>query len=121
MYGDDHDYDYYRAKKNLRAWPLLLLDDLEIGMGSEYARRELFELLYWRYLAQLPTVISTPTMMTKLLSDPGWNRLAGLMKNAAGFCSEVPVGEEEQEATPKTNTPPRLKKSSGKSNWASPR
>jgi DNA replication protein DnaC len=108
MFGDEHDY--YKAKRNLRGWPLLLLDDLEIGMGSEYSRRELFELLYWRYLAQLPTVISTPSPLTQLLSDPGWTRLAGLMKNAASFCSDIVVGEEPaggMEAPPSSKRPRR--------------
>ena len=93
MYADEADQDYFLAKRNLRSWPLLLLDDLEIGQGSEYARRELFELLYWRHLARLPTVISTPSALTNLTSDRSWSRLAGLMKNAAGFCSDVLVGE----------------------------
>jgi len=119
MFSDDPDDDYYQAKKNLQNWPLLLLDDLEVGQGSESSRRELFELLYRRYLGRLPTVISTPSQLINLLQDPGWTRLAGLMNNAAGFCSEIPMGEkppetEVQEAKrPTRSVPSRSRRRSG--------
>ena len=91
--------DYYSQKQALRAYPFLLLDELEIGAGSEYTRNELYDLLYWRQMARLPTVISSPNENNQLLSDPGWRRLGRLLM-MPDFCSEVLVGEappEEQQ------------------------
>jgi DNA replication protein DnaC len=92
----DETADDYELKQSLRRCPLLLLDDLEIGMGSDHSRRQLYQLLNSRYLARLPTVISSPNQLNQLLSDDGWMRLAQLFRHPA-FCSEVPVGETPPE------------------------
>jgi DNA replication protein DnaC len=92
MHGDGNE-DYYRIKQTVRSCPLLLLDDLEIGMGSDWVRGELFQLLNPRYLARLPTVITTPNTLNKLLTDAGWERLARLLVGDPNFCSVVPIGE----------------------------
>jgi DNA replication protein DnaC len=88
------DNDYYSQKQALRACPFLLLDELEIGIGSEYTRNELYDLLYWRQMARLPTVVSSPSEMNQLLRDhSGWRRLAQLFM-IPDFCSEIRVGED---------------------------
>lgn len=100
--GDD---DYYVRKRALRSHPLLLLDELEIGIGSEYTRRELYDLLYWRLMARLPTVVSSPNEMNQLLGDRGWVRLAKLLQ-VPSFVTEIPVGEtpsDERTDAPKPN------------------
>jgi len=99
MHGDGNE-DYYRIKQTLRTCPLLLLDDLEIGLGSDWVRGELFQLLNPRYLARLPTVITTPDTMNRLLMDNGWERLARLVVGDANFCSVVPIGEFSDEPPP---------------------
>ena len=112
MFGEDTS-DYYELKRQLRTCPLLLLDDLEIGMGSDRSRQELFQLLNPRYLARLPTVITTPDSINRLLTDTGWERLARLLVGDADFCSVVPIGEmsvEKVEAVaPKRRRSPRQK------------
>jgi DNA replication protein DnaC len=103
------DEDYYVRKRALRAHPLLLLDELEIGTGSDYARRELYDLLYWRQMAHLPTVISSPNEVNQLLSDAGWMRLARLLR-VPNFVTEVPAGENPPEEEPKrSKAPPSFK------------
>jgi len=108
MKGEGED-DYYVRKRALREHPLLLLDELEIGTGSDYTRREVYDLLYWRQMARLPTVISSPNEMNQLLSDRSWMRLAKLLQ-VPNFVTEVPAGEtpREQESKPSTS-PDRLK------------
>jgi len=110
MHGDANQ-DYYQIKQTVRTCPLLLLDDLEIGLGSDWVRAELYQLLNPRYLARLPTVITTPNTMNRLLTDKGWERLARLLVGDADFCSVVPIGEftpEEQPAPkPRRKTAPR--------------
>ena len=89
--------DYYLIKQTLRNCPLLLLDDLEIGLGSDWVRGELFQLLNPRYLARLPTVITTPNTINRLLTDKGWERLVRLLVGDPNFCSVVPIGEFSEE------------------------
>lgn len=98
MKGEGED-DYYVRKRALRSHPLLLLDELEIGIGSEYTRRELYDLLYWRQMARLPTVVSSPNEMNQLLGDRGWVRLAKLLQMPS-FVTEIPVGETPSDERP---------------------
>ncbi|MGB2695124.1 MAG: ATP-binding protein [Dehalococcoidia bacterium] len=96
MHGDAN-HDYYLVKQMVRTCPLLLLDDLEIGMGSDWVRGELYQLLNPRYLARLPTVITTPNTVNRLLTDTGWERLVRLVIGDPNFCSVIPIGEFTQE------------------------
>ena len=101
------DNDYYAQKQALRACPFLLLDELEIGIGSEYTRNELYDLLYWRQMARLPTVVSSPSEMNQLLRDhSGWRRLAQLFM-VPDFCSEIRVGEDSPNEDAQATTPAR--------------
>jgi hypothetical protein len=61
-------------------------------------RNELFQLLNPRYLARLPTVITTPNTVNQLLADTGWERLARLLVGDPNFCSVVDIGEFSAEA-----------------------
>ena len=72
-------------------------------MRSDWVRDQLFQTLNPRCLARLPTVITTPHTLTKLVTDPGWERLARLLTDPR-FSSEIVVGEtapEEEVAQPK--------------------
>jgi DNA replication protein DnaC len=97
---DDATQNYYLIKQTIRTCPLLLLDDLEIGMGSDWVRSELFQLLNPRYLARLPTVITTPNSLNQLMTDTGWERLARLLVGDPNFCSQVMIGEFSSQAVP---------------------
>jgi DNA replication protein DnaC len=88
-----------KIKETTRNCPFLVLEDLEVGMRSDWMRRELFQLLNPRCLARLPTVITTPHTLTTLLTDPGWDRLARLLIDP-NFCSEIVVGETLQADDP---------------------
>ena len=90
MFGEEPG-KYHELKQTLRTCPFLLLDDLEIGMGSDKARQELYQLLNPRYLARLPTVITTPDTINRLLTDAGWERLARLLVGDPNFCSVIPI------------------------------
>jgi DNA replication protein DnaC len=111
--------DYYLIKQTVRNCALLLLDDLEMGMGSDWVRNELFQLLNPRYLARLPTVITTPETTNRLLTDKGgWERLARIVIGDANFCSVVPIGEltnrPEEDDSSKSPRSPGKSKGGGK-------
>jgi DNA replication protein DnaC len=91
---------YHDIFQQVRETPLLILDDLEIGTGSDWTRERLLRLLKSRYLERLATVITTPHPLNKLRSDSGWERLASLLADDAAFCSVVPVGEPAAQAEP---------------------
>ncbi len=98
--------DHYDVRQTLRTCPLLLLDDLEIGMGSDKSRQELYQLLNPRYLARLPTVITTPDTINRLLTDAGWERLARLLIGDPNFCSVIPIGEFSENSTQRSELAP---------------
>jgi len=100
--------DYYAIKQTIRNCPLLLMDDLEIGMGSDWVRGELYQLLNPRYLARLPTVITTPNTLNNLLTDRGWERLGRLLAGDPDFCSVIPIAEfsNEEQAPARSARPP---------------
>jgi DNA replication protein DnaC len=98
---------YYMIKQTLRSCPLLLLDDLEIGLGTDWVRNELFQLLNPRCLARLPTVITTPNTINSLQRDSGWERLARLLIGDPDFCSVVPIGEFSDDEAQPGKKPPR--------------
>jgi DNA replication protein DnaC len=106
--------DYYRIKQTVRNCPLLLLDDLEIGMGSDWVRGELYQLLNPRYLARLPTVITTPNTINRLLTDTGWERLARLLIGDPNFCSVIPIGEFSSDEQVRQPQPGRRKRQSSR-------
>ncbi len=100
----NEDGDSDKIKQTTRNSPFLILEDLEIGMRSDWVRGELFQLLNPRCLARLPTVITTPHTLTQLLTDPGWERLARLLSDPK-FCSEIVVGETLAEDQVQSPTP----------------
>ncbi len=104
--GDD---DYYSRKQALRSCPFLLLDELELGTGSDYARRELHDLLSWRQMARLSTVVGSPNEINDFLGDAGWARLGKLLR-APDFVNEVAVGETPQDERLETSKAARSKK-----------
>ena len=98
----------------MRSAGVVRLEGVERGMGTGGVRQELYQVLNPRYLARLPTVITTPHTVNRLLTDPGWERLAGLIIGDANFCSPVPIGEftDQQPAPPPKAKQPRRRKTS---------
>ncbi len=69
--------DYAARFRQIREAPLLILDDLGTEQGTPWALEKLFQLLNYRYMARLPTIITTNRKLEELdprlrsrLSDP---------------------------------------------------
>lgn len=58
-YSPNSEVSYDERFESIRAAPLLLLDDLGAQSATPWAQEKLFQLLNYRYNAQLPTVITT--------------------------------------------------------------
>jgi DNA replication protein DnaC len=59
---------YDRRFNEIKTAPLLVLDDLGTESATPWAREKLFQLLNHRYIARLPTVVTTATPIKEL--DP---------------------------------------------------
>lgn len=68
-YNTSSELPYATLFEQVRNAPLLILDDLDAGNPTEWAREKLFQLLNHRSQAQLPTVITTTTPPESL---PEW-------------------------------------------------
>ena len=108
--SEDDQRDYGRIKQTARDCPFLILEDLEVGLRSDWVRDQLFQMLNPRCLARLPTVITTPHTLTKLVTDPGWERLARLLTDPQ-FSSEIVVGETAPEEEAPAQRPRSTKRS----------
>jgi DNA replication protein DnaC len=58
-YGRDADMSFYQRFQKVRNAPLLVLDDFGVENPSAWVREKLFQVLDYRYVARLPTVITT--------------------------------------------------------------
>ena len=68
-YNKDSALPYATLFEQVRNAPLLILDDLDAGNPTEWAREKLFQLLNHRSQSELPTVITTTTPPESL---PEW-------------------------------------------------
>ena len=68
-YGAGSGLPYPALFEQVRSAPLLILDDLDAGNPTEWAREKLFQLLNHRRQAELPTVITTTAPTAAL---PEW-------------------------------------------------
>jgi DNA replication protein DnaC len=50
---------YDKRFNELKNAPLLVLDDLSLDSATPWAKEKLFQLIDYRYVAELPTVITT--------------------------------------------------------------
>ncbi len=57
---------YDKRFDEVRTAPLLILDDLGTESATPWAREKLFQLLNYRYVAQLPTVVTTSDPIDKV-------------------------------------------------------
>ena len=60
--------------QNILGIPILILDDLRIGSGSQWAKEKLFQIIDYRYLSRAPTVITASE--TKLSIEEDAPRIA---------------------------------------------
>jgi len=74
-----------RRFEEVSSAPLLILDDLGAQASTPWAREKLFQLLDHRYLAELPTVITTGSYAEEI--DP---RLVSRMQDAR-FCDKIAI------------------------------
>lgn len=58
-YGGDADMSFNQRFQKVRNVPLLVLDDLGTENPSAWAREKLFQIIDYRYVARIPTVITT--------------------------------------------------------------
>lgn len=93
---DDDDMGFDQLFDQVRNTPLLILDDVDTGSGSPWAREKLLQLLNHRYNASLPTVFTTTTRPQQLderfatrLCDEGLSRVLVLDGAARGGYSQV--------------------------------
>ena len=57
---------YDRLFQEVRTSPLLILDDLGTQSATPWAREKLYQLLNYRYNAELPTVITTSSPLEEI-------------------------------------------------------
>ena len=76
-YKPDSDMGYDALLEQVRAAPVLILDDLGTQSGTAWAQEKLFQILNHRYNAQLPTVVTTNLSLDRIderlrmrLTDP---------------------------------------------------
>jgi DNA replication protein DnaC len=58
-FGGDGSTTYDKVFYEVRATPFLILDDFGAQSSTPWAREKLYQILNYRYNAQLPTVITT--------------------------------------------------------------
>jgi len=93
---DENDMGFDQLFEQVRNAPLLILDDVDTGSGSAWAREKLFQVVNHRFNASLPTVFTTTTrpqqlderLATRLL-DEGMSRVMPLDGEARGGYSQV--------------------------------
>jgi DNA replication protein DnaC len=81
-YRPDSDLGYDLLIEQVRAAPVLVLDDLGTQSGTPWAQEKLFQILNHRYNAQLPTVVTTNLSLDRIderlrmrLTDPALSRV----------------------------------------------
>lgn len=75
---------YDRRFDEIRRVPMLVLDDLGTESATPWAREKLFQLLNYRYIAQLPTIITTSQELDDI--DP-WLRARFLDGTRCRYCA----------------------------------
>ena len=65
-FSPDSSVSFDQRFQAIRTEPFLILDDLGSKSTSPWAQEKLFQILDYRYVARLPTVITTATPIEKL-------------------------------------------------------
>ncbi|HEY0738768.1 MAG TPA: ATP-binding protein, partial [Herpetosiphonaceae bacterium] len=67
-FGGDSSSTYEKVFYEVRATPFLILDDFGAHSSTAWAKEKLYQILNYRYNAQLPTVITTNQTLEEI--DP---------------------------------------------------
>lgn len=93
---EDDDMGFEQLFDQVRNTPLLILDDVDTGGGTAWAREKLLQVVNHRYNASLPTVFTTTTRPQQLderfatrLCDEGMSRVLVLDAEVRGGYSQV--------------------------------
>ncbi len=93
---DEDDQSFEQVFDQVRNAPLLILDDIDTGSGSAWAKEKLLQVVNHRYNASLPTVFTTTTRPQQLderlatrLCDEGLSRVLVLDAEMRGGYSQV--------------------------------
>ncbi|MGI5836635.1 MAG: ATP-binding protein [Chloroflexota bacterium] len=95
------DVPYDELFENVKASPLLILDDLGTQSSTPWAQEKLFQIFNHRYNAQLPTVITTNRNLDEIderlrsrMTDPALSRVCQVEERQSAaqerFSSELP-------------------------------
>jgi DNA replication protein DnaC len=100
-FNPESTVSYDERFDQVRASPLLILDDLGTQSNSEWAQEKLYQILNFRYNAKLPTVITTnldlesiEIRMRSRMVDPG---LSQIIHIAAPDFRRAGVGDEQSD------------------------
>lgn len=99
---------YDRLFNEVRNARLLILDDLGTQSATPWAREKLYQILNYRYIAELPTVITTASTFDEI--DP---RIRSRMQDARVCKINIILVPPYTVSTFKTNIKPRKTKRSG--------
>lgn len=93
---EDDDLGFEQVFDQVRNAPLLILDDIDTGSGTPWAKEKLLQVVNHRYNAGLPTVFTTTTRPQQLderlatrLCDEGLSRVLILDAEVRGGYSQV--------------------------------
>ncbi len=85
---------YHQEMEDIRSVPLLILEDLDFRRGNPWWE-ELYQMLSFRFNADLPTVITMSQTLANISLDELGERLASLLRDPTR-CSDVPVSSTVQ-------------------------
>ena len=90
-YSQDSELTYDELFEQVKAVPMLILDDLGAHSGTPWAEEKLFQVINHRYLADLPTLVTSALQMERLdgrlqsrLSDPRSSRVIDMGGSVRG-------------------------------------
>jgi DNA replication protein DnaC len=111
-FNPDSGVHYDEAFESVKTHPLLILDDFGEQAGTAWAQAKLYQLINYRYMARLPTVITTclgvdeiETRIGSRLADPRISVMFGIT---------APDHRADRPADIKPPTPYRRRRSPGR-------
>lgn len=105
-YNPQSTTSYDRRFDEIKRVALLVLDDLGTESATPWAREKLFQLLNYRYNANLPTVITTSSTPEQI--DP-WLRTRMFDLNRCQYCAILASGYRGSPSQKQAKTAPRIR------------
>ncbi len=95
-YAPDSELDYGELFELVKNAPVLALDDLGGHSGTAWAEEKLFQIINHRYIASLPTIVTSSVQVDRLegrlqtrLMDSRWSRVVDLGGSAKAGMPEM--------------------------------